>query len=80
LGSDKNIGTKKSKSKSTTHSAKNIKQNLHREIGGFVLIFAGLFLIYCRFAEDAGVLGTWIADISDKLVGTVGCVVLFSPH
>ncbi len=68
----------KSKSKSTTHSAKNIKQNLHREIGGFVLIFAGLFLIYCRFAEDAGVLGTWIADISDKLVGTVGCVVLFS--
>lgn len=51
---------------------KKKNQALLKEINGFILVFLGVFLFYCIFAENAGMIGGFIANLMLKLTGTAG--------
>jgi len=61
------------KKEETAKKKKN--QALLKEIKGFALVFIGVFLFYCVFAENAGVFGGFISAVLLKFTGAAGRVI-----
>ena len=50
--------------------------SLRKEIYGFILVFAGLFLLYCYYAANAGIIGGFISGALMRLMGATGSLIL----
>ena len=50
--------------------------SLRKEIYGFILVFAGLFLLYCYYAANAGIIGGFISGSLMRLMGATGSLIL----
>lgn len=66
------------KKKTTARKNKKEKTNstLSYEVRGFIMLFAGAFMMYCVLFTGAGVIGTFVADILLRLFGKAGRVIL----
>ena len=50
--------------------------SLRKEIYGFILVFAGLFLLYCYYAANTGIIGGFISGALIRLMGAAGSLIL----
>ncbi len=73
----KSSGKKKTLQNKAEQNKKNIRNKmLLKEIYGFIFVFLGLFLFYCVFAKNPGVIGVFISELLIKLTGSSGRIIL----